>query len=150
MSSPPPILETSSYPATDSPISSYSNISPPYSERVMSSRSLVAFARIPDSFCCRTTVVRVQNTVPPIIAIYSWESAGLQSIPTGGSCAASPMSTSLQSTPLRTKVTRSSSRFPLPKDEVDCCCPPSMPMSDTSSTTKSVSLSLLGESENCP
>ena len=80
--------------------------------------------------------------------MYSSDSAGDRSRPTGGSCAESPTRIIRQSTPLRMYRIRSSSRLPEPKAAVLCRSPASMPMSDTSSTMKSVFFALFGAREN--
>ena len=150
ISSPPPILLMSSKRAVSSPSSSRGMASIPHSISDIRLRTRVALYRMPDSWFCLTTVVRFTNSTPPIIDIYSHDRAGDISRPTGGSCAESPMSTTLQPVPFLTNLTKSSRRLPEPKAAVLCCEEESIPMRDTSSTTNSVSLSLFRASENSP
>ena len=148
MSSPPLILTTSAA------VSSLMLPSSPYScIRKSRSRRAVALRSMPDSAAWRTTDVRLHHLTPPNASMTSWESAGEESSPTGGSWAASPSSTMRQSAPLRTKVTRSSRRLPVPNTALplpEGASVPSAPISETSSTTKRVSRALFGAREKLP
>jgi len=116
----------------------------------MSWRRRVAFESIPDEASCLTTSSRDENLTPPAPDMYSEERAGLWSIPTGGSCAESPTRMRKQSVPLRTNLTRSASRSPLPNTAPPFCEASSIPMRDTSSTMNTAFLALLGPRANVP
>jgi len=78
----------------------------------------VALYKIPDSSACLTTSLRMaENTFRLNSSNTFMSRAGLSDKLTGGSCAVSPTSISLQFLPLYTYSIRSSSKRPDPKIE---------------------------------